>query len=144
LLTPVQVAWLITASAALVGCASLINGTSQDVTITSDPPGTQVSILTRIDRFGLITEMNQMRTVSTPGLLRLPRAHSYRLLVEKSGYAPYEVSVPQRYSRWAYLDILAVLLDLMVINEMTGGLYAFDDVRVTLVPEAAGSTPPSP
>lgn len=143
-MTPVQVAWLITASAALAGCASLINGTSQDVTITSDPPGAQVSILTGIDRFGLTTEMNRMKTVSTPGRLRLSRVNSYLLLVEKPGYVPHEVSVPQRYSRWAYLDLLAVLLDLMVVNETTGGLYAFDDIHVTLVPEAAGSVSPSP
>ena len=37
--------------------------------------------------------------------------------------------------RWVYLDVLAVVLNLMVINEMTGGLYAFDDVHVNLMPE---------
>ena len=30
-----------------------------------------------------------------------------------------------------YLDVLPVLLDLMVINEMTGGLYAFADLQVS-------------
>jgi hypothetical protein len=44
--------------------------------------------------------------------------------------------------RWVYLDVLAVLLDLMVINEMTGGLYAYDDLHVSLMPEGAAITGP--
>jgi hypothetical protein len=59
---------------------------------------------------------------------------SYQLLFQKEGYLPREVRVEHRYSWWAYLDVLPVLLDLTVINETLGGLYAFDDLHVTLVP----------
>jgi len=120
---------------ALSACASMINGRTQEVGITSDPPGATVSVVTRFDRYGQRVEPSDSISITAPGVLRLARLDSYRLLVQKEGYLPQEVRVAHRYSWWAYLDVLPLLLDLMVINEEIGGLYAFDDIHVTLIPE---------
>ncbi len=90
----------------------------------------------RFDRYGQRVEPTSGISITAPGMLSLARSDSYRLLVQKEGCLPQEVRVAHRYSRWAYLDLVPMLLDLMVINETIGGLYAFDDVHVTLVPEA--------
>jgi hypothetical protein len=119
----------------LSACASIINGRTQEVGITSDPTGATVSVETRFDRFGQRVQPSAGISLTAPGVLRLARSDSYRLLVQKKGYLPQEVRVEHRYSWWAYLDVLPLLLDLMVINEEVGGLYAFDDIHVTLVPE---------
>ncbi len=116
-------------------CASIINGKTQEVGITSNPPGATVSIVSRLDRYRQRVELSDGISVTAPALLRLARLDSYRLLVQKEGYLPQHVRVEHRYSWWAYLDVLPLLLDLMFINEEIGGLYAFDDVHVTLVPE---------
>lgn len=124
----------------LSACASMINGRTQEVGITSDPPGAAVPVVGRFDRYGQQVEPSDGISITAPGVLRLARTDSYRLLVQKEGYGSQEMRVEHRYSWWAYLDVLPLLLDLMVINETTGGLYAFDDVHVMLVPEARPPT----
>ncbi len=119
----------------LTACASLINGRTQEVSITSDPPGATVRAVARLDRYGQKVEPSDLISVTTPGRLRLTRVDSYQLVIQKEGYLQQEVRVEHRYSWWAYLDVVPVLLDLMVINETLGGLYAFDDIHLTLVPE---------
>lgn len=124
----------------LSACASIINGRTQMVGITSDPPGAMVSVVGRFDRYGQRVEPSDGISITTPGVLRLARTDSYRLLVQKDGYRSQEARVEHRYSWWAYLDVLPLVLDLMVINETTGGLYTFDEVHVTLVPQARPAT----
>ncbi len=119
----------------LANCASIVNGRTQEVRVTSDPPGATISVVARFDRYGQRVEPSEGISITAPGMLRLARLDSYRLLVQKEDYLPQEVRVEHRYSWWAYLDVLPLLLDLMVINEEVGGLYAFDDLHVTLVPE---------
>ncbi|MGH2360655.1 MAG: hypothetical protein ACRDGM_08980 [bacterium] len=125
---------------ALPACASIINGRTQEVSVTSDPPGATISVVARFDRYGQAVEPFRRISITAPGAVRLARTDSYRLLVQKEGYLPQELRVEHRYSWWAYLDVVPVLLDLMVINETTGGLYAFDDLHVTLVPEVRPPT----
>ena len=119
----------------LTDCASVINGRTQEVSITSDPPGATVWAVARLDRYGQKVEPSDLISVTTPGRLRLTRVDSYQLVIQKEGYLQQEVRVEHRYSWWAYLDVVPVLLDMMVINETLGGLYAFDDLHLTLVPE---------
>lgn len=67
----------------LSGCATVINGTSQDYTIRTDPDGASVVI-------------NDGTACVTPCELELKRRHDLRIDISKEGYAPTYVLVQSR------------------------------------------------
>jgi hypothetical protein len=64
----------------LTNCGSIIHGTSQDISINSQPVGAQIKI-------------DSMSHGVTPTTVALSRKTSHRVELSKSGYQPYEVVV---------------------------------------------------
>lgn len=81
------------AAAGLSGCATIINGTSQDYTIRSDPDGANVELT------------NGQKCVS-PCKLDLKRGHDQRVDITKDGYKPAYVLVQSRTGGAAFGNIL--------------------------------------
>ena len=71
------------ASLALGGCATVINGTSQDVKFQSDPGGAQV-------------KLTGGQSCTTPCEVSLKRRHDLRADFSKSGYKPAYVLIQSR------------------------------------------------
>lgn len=84
------------ATAALFsGCASIIQGSRQDVRVTSNPSGAVVRV-----------NLNNQAT-TTPGMLTLNRKEiAYVLTFEKEGYKPVEVSLRRTTSGWLFGNII--------------------------------------
>ncbi|MCL2065645.1 MAG: penicillin-binding protein activator LpoB [Candidatus Cloacimonetes bacterium] len=79
--------------ALFTGCATIITGTSDQVTITSDPPDARVMIYNRSN--------NQLvRTVQTPAVLNLPKNRTYRFVVEKDGFQQERRDLGTSFNPW--------------------------------------------
>jgi|GEM_PF-1520279 len=70
------------------GCASIVNGKTETLTVVSHPPGARVSVPgTAIS--GL-----------TPMKITLPRGKVHNVVFEKAGYQPKSVPIKQKTSGW--------------------------------------------
>jgi len=106
------------------GCATIFNGTSQGVSISSTPADAKVTIY---DAYGQ-TVLSQQ----APCRVRLDRGRgyfsgaTYRVVVEKAGYSPAEARVSGRLSGW-YLAgnfLFGHLIGWLIIDPLTGGMWA--------------------
>lgn len=110
---------------ALVGCASVVNGGSQQVAITSAPDNARVSIVDPKGKYAF--------TGTTPCTADLERgagyfqgAH-YVVKVAKDGYTPFETRIHSSVSGWyAGNVVLGGLLGFIVIDPLTGGMWSLD------------------
>lgn len=64
----------------LSGCATIINGTSQKIQVTSDPPGATVQV-------------DEKSSYTTPVKLRLERRRDHALIFSKEGYQDQTVKL---------------------------------------------------
>jgi hypothetical protein len=110
-------------SFALSGCATVINGTSQDVQIASEPSGALV-------------KLTNGTTCTTPCELNLKRRHDLRVDLTKDGYKPVYVLVQSRTGGAAAGNILLGGLIGGVVDGSNGASnhLAPNPVSVKLVP----------
>ena len=96
----------------MVGCASIISGTSQEVTVNSIPPGATVKV----------NGMNQGFTSVT---LDLKRNKNHTIRIEMEGYQPYEVALRRELNDWMYGNCACGFLGVpgLVIDIMDGANY---------------------
>lgn len=92
--TIVKVALVAAASAALSGCATVMNGTSQDIAFDSAPGGATVKVTTGA-------------TCMTPCKLELKRGKDLRADFNKSGYKPAYVLVQSKLGGATFANVLA-------------------------------------
>ena len=81
-----QATFLAVACAALSGCATLVHGPYQDVTIDSNPPGAKATVSAQLSERGPGYVDKEKQVVTTPSTVRLRRDNTYRIEVEKPGY----------------------------------------------------------
>ena len=82
-------------SAVLVGsgCATIVNGRTQAVTVTSEPPGAHLFIKSQL--VGV-----------TPARLKLKRGDEHLVLrFEKDGFSPQEIALKRSASAWLIGDV---------------------------------------
>lgn len=84
------------------GCATLMNGTTQEITLNTTPPGATVVIDGRPD---------EGRT--TPATVVLARRQSHTIRFRKAGYEDLERTVYTRMSGYAFFDGVLGLLPLL-------------------------------
>jgi hypothetical protein len=65
---------VVVAAALASGCVTIFKGTSQTVTITTDPPGADVTV--------------GPHRVKTPARVKLAKRYRYTVLIRKAGYQP--------------------------------------------------------
>ena len=70
-------------------CATLFQGTNEEIMVASDPAGAQVTV-------------NDGRSGSTPYSMRVNRNEDLQIHVSKAGYSPYDESDNSRIE-WGYL-----------------------------------------
>src|SRR6516162_1712403 len=115
--------------AALSGCTLIVQGTSQNVTFTSEPPGATFTVAGQ--------------TATTPASLELPK-DDYQISFHHPGYEDASVEIHRKMSAWfvgsIVMGIIASSIDLA-----TGAWKEFDstDVKVTLqaLPDAVLELP---
>lgn len=121
----------------LSGCASIIEGSTQNITVKSEPAGASISIT---DRGG-----QKIHTGVTPATVSLKRgagyfkSEQYTVRFEKPGFEPTEVKIIGSVNGWYFGNILiGGLIGMLAVDPATGAMYTLApaDLSATLAPEA--------
>jgi hypothetical protein len=100
------------------GCATVFNGTSQEIGIASSPTGAAVTI-------------DGVSYGSTPAIADLKRKNNHLVRVELTGYQPYETTLTKKVSGWVWGNILIGGLIGLAIDAISGGLYKLTPDQLT-------------
>lgn len=129
---------------ALSGCASIFNGTTQSVTLSSAPDGATATVT---NRAGL-----PVHSGPTPVTLQLSRgagyfkAESYTVTFSKEGFVPKVVQLDARVSGWYIANILlGGAVGMLAVDPATGAMYTFPSTLAgALEPQAKTATSSAP
>ena len=102
---------------ALIGCASIMHGTSQEVGISSTPSGAKVSVSSQ--SFG-----------TTPVIVNLKRKNNHIIKIELEGYLPYETTLTKKVSGWVWGNIVLGGLIGLAVDAISGGLYTLSPEQI--------------
>jgi len=113
--------------AILVGCATIMHGTSQNIGISSTPTGALVSVDNK--RYG-----------KTPLVTKLSRKDNHIIKIEMNGYQPFESTITRSVSGWVWGNIVFGGLIGLAVDAISGGLYKLSPEQVagTLGKEGMG------
>jgi hypothetical protein len=116
------------------GCATLFQGTNEEIMIESDPPGAQVSV-------------NDGRQGTTPFSMKVNRNDDLDIHVSKPGYSPTDIA-DTSHAEWGYVvsDIFLTGLIGLGVDGIDGAMFYHNQTMVTahLEPIALSSAPISP
>ena len=118
--------FLVFASMGLMGCATLIHGTSQEVTVESTPTEAQV-------------EVDGRPVGETPTTTVLKRDREYTVSIYREGHEPHRTTLRPRRNIWATVNILNLVVPGLLIDASTGALYSLEPG--TIAPELQPVTP---
>lgn len=110
---------LLTVLSALSGCASIITGTTQSISVNSDPEGASC----RVSRGGITLGV----VPSTPGSVVVHRGSTgLDITCSKPGYALAQTTQPTNIETWIFGNVLIGGLIGVVIDFSTGAAYTYD------------------
>ncbi len=92
------------------GCATIIHGSGQDVSISSNPSSATV----------IIDNQNMGKT---PLTTRLTRKDNHTIKIELPGYMPYETKFTRKVDAWIAGNIVFGGLIGLAVDAITGGMY---------------------
>ena len=116
------------------GCATIMNGTTDTVHISSIPPDAKFSVISVTDSSRAV-----ISTGTTPQNVVLQRktdflGNSYVVDFEKSGYLKKSVSMKKTISGWYFGNILFGGIPGLIIDSISGAADDLHNVSVRLVP----------
>jgi len=117
----VSAATLLAAAIFVSGCASIVDGTKQNVKIDSNPKGAEIYITVMDD--GAI--VSQTKAGVTPATVALPRKDGV-LVLKKEGYRDTTVTPEKRMNGWVWGDIALLSLLSTSIDTSTGAAKEID------------------
>jgi PEGA domain len=101
----------------VTGCGTVVNGFHQDLAITSDPGGANVSV-------------DGIPSGKTPIVASLRLGDAHVVKVEQPGYYPFEASVVPVTSTWEWGNIIFAGLIGLAVDAWTGGMYELSQDKV--------------
>lgn len=122
----------------LPGCATIFEGTSQSILISTDPAGANCTVERHGARVGQVNP--------TPGSLHLDKSKDdLAIHCEHAGYQPADMSESPRFQGTTFGNIVAGGLVGVVVDAASGANFEYPaDVRVTLAPSAPPPVPTAP
>ena len=114
---------------ALSGCATLINGTTENVRLSSTPDGAQVTV-------------DGGRIVTTPAMIELSRGDQHSLLFHKDGYIDQTERLAPTESGWVWGNILLGGIAGAIADKNSGAAKKLsrDTLSVVLVAQTSDKT----
>jgi hypothetical protein len=92
------------------GCATIVHGTRQTISISSVPPSAAVAI-------------DGLPSGNTPVFLDLDRGAGHTISISKDDYTPYTTYISSSMSGWVFGNIIFGGLIGLIVDASTGGLY---------------------
>lgn len=105
---------------AITGCASIMSGTTQKVTIDSDPSGATVMIGVKDTKDDKVIMVDGYNAGVTPLIVELKRKGSTMVQISKKGYKTQEVQLQRGMNNWVWGDIALTSLLSTSIDTSTG------------------------
>jgi hypothetical protein len=114
----------------LSSCASIVNGTSQKVKITTTPTDCKVEVINN--------DGESIKTISTPGVLKLDRSDGffqgadYLLKINKTGFDEMELHVTSSTSGWYWAGnfVFGGLIGWLILDPATGGMWTLSPEKI--------------
>ncbi|OAB63154.1 hypothetical protein AY599_22760 [Leptolyngbya valderiana BDU 20041] len=103
----------------MTGCGTIINGTTETISINSNPSGATVAV----EGHG---------TVKTPATLELKRNRSHTLNFSLEGYENQTTTVRSGLSGWVFGNIIFGGIPGLIIDLVTGGWGNLEPNQVTV------------
>jgi tetrahydromethanopterin S-methyltransferase subunit E len=121
---------VIAVAAAVCSCASIIHGAHQDVGISSNPTGAQVSVDGQVKG-------------TAPIVANLTRKDNHIVRIELAGYKPYETTLTRKVSGWVWGNVVFGGLIGLAVDAISGGLYNLTPEQISgaLLAGTAGIVP---
>ena len=101
----------------VVGCGTIIHGTTQQVGFSSSPSGAEVSI-------------NGQNSGTTPMIVDLNRKDNHLVEISLDGYQPYETTITRSASGWLFGNIIFGGLIGLVVDAASGGMYKLSNDQI--------------
>jgi hypothetical protein len=110
-------------------CATIMLGTTQEVSISSNPTG------------ALVTN-NGLQLGKTPVVADLKRKGNHRIKIELEGYQPYEVMLSRSTSGWVFGNIIFGGIPGLIVDVVTGAMYILkpEQIQAELKKQGASFT----
>lgn len=94
----------------LTSCATIISGTTQKVSLSSNPSLANVYI-------------DEIKVGKTPYVAKLERKTEHTVKIELAGYKPYETTLTRKFNAWYIGNIFIGGLIGLVVDAATGSIY---------------------
>jgi hypothetical protein len=111
----------------VTGCASIVNGTTQSIGISSNPSQAKVTV-------------NGRELGKTPVIAKLERSENHVLRMELQGYKPFEATLTRSVSGWVWGNILFGGLIGLAVDAISGGLYKLSPEQISGALAADGTS----
>lgn len=106
----IMIVFVVAGSFLMGACSTVINTTTQNVDIVSDPPNAKITIDGK--KFGI-----------TPQTVNLERSSNHVVRLELDGYETYETQLTRKISTWFWFNILNGIIPGVVTDMFTGSMY---------------------
>ena len=130
------------ASMLLSGCATIVNGSNQSVTVSTDPPGASCRLSRQTETLGAIP--------ITPGSVQVSKSKNDMVVTcEKPGYLTAVVSRSSSFGGATFGNILLGGGVGIIVDAASGANYTYpSEIHVAMAPTAAAAptasiTPPA-
>lgn len=110
----------------LGACATIMQGTSQEISVASTPTGARVLV-------------DGADAGKTPFVASLKRKDKHVIRIEMEGYQPFEMPLGRRTSGWVWGNIVFGGIPGLAVDAITGGMYKLtpEQVQATLAQSTA-------
>lgn len=121
----------------LAGCATIVNGTAQDVNLMSSPAGAKVYV-------------NGEYQGETPLTVALSRRDYHDVRLEKSGYEDYQETIGRTWSPWVLGNWcvppfgICGLMIFVPVDYVTGGSHELGPSRIDAEMRPLANSEPAP
>ena len=127
------------AALTFAGCATIITGTTQNVTIKSVPEAAAFSITNRAGE--------KIHSGSTPFTVSLKRGagyfkpESYTVSFNKAGFAPQQITISGQVTGWYFGNIIfgGLVLGMLIVDPLSGAMFSLSPDNVDAALSAVGS-----
>ncbi len=96
------------------GCATIMTGTSKDISITSNPTGARIEIAS--------TDGKPVLTGTTPSSVKLRKKDEYIVKINLEGYKEVTVAISHKFNSWVFGNILIGGIPGLIIDYITGAM----------------------
>lgn len=111
------------------GCATIVSGSEQDISIRSNPAGAMVLL-------------DGMQLGTTPLMTDLKRKKRHTIKIQKDGYLEETRSTKRGFNWWYVGNVLFGGIIGLIVDPCTGAMYKIDpdEINATLVPQEGSLT----